>query len=99
MDFNGKTESFEAKVLYFDMEKEEGAISIFPIPAKDKLTISIPEVGVGELLIKNQMGVLIMKQNLISGINHVSISELESGNYYISLIMDSKIIHKKNILL
>ena len=62
----------------------ENQISIYPVPANDVLNIQV-EGAEGSLMgIYNAFGVKIKEVNVIGGLNHLSVTDLAAGTYFLT---------------
>ncbi|HNQ68800.1 MAG TPA: T9SS type A sorting domain-containing protein [Bacteroidales bacterium] len=67
-------------------QKSESKIDIYPNPAKDKISIIVPENTLGDILsVYSANGLLIYKNELTSKEHTIDISKLEAGIYFIKL--------------
>lgn len=59
----------------------DGSIKLYPNPARDIVTVSIPENK--EMMIYSLSGVQLMKAQLAAGIQDVNLEGLQSGSYVV----------------
>ena len=71
---------------------------IFPNPAQNRITISIPEHKLdGTLCITNMSGIIYYMQHNIKSDISIDIADYESGNYIISYILNGNVSSQKII--
>ena len=63
-------------------------ISIYPNPAKGKVTVELPENTVGTLALFDLNGKIIRRQSVNGNINTIDIAFLSSGTYILRLVQD-----------
>ena len=61
----------------------ESAISLYPNPATDKVTLTMAEQG--EVNVMDVTGRMVMKQSVSVGDNTLDVSSLPNGLYYVKL--------------
>ena len=61
----------------------ESAISLYPNPATDKVTLTISEQG--EVNVMDVTGRMVMKQSVSVGDNTLDVSSLPNGLYYLKM--------------
>ena len=83
---NAGTETFDAD-----------NINIFPNPAKDNVTVSLPEDNAG-IDIVNVLGQIVKTVNTTSANETISLEGMESGMYFFSIKLQDKTITKKVIV-
>lgn len=100
VDFNGKSEQFDPRAVYVDIEEKESSIfKIFPNPSQDRIILLVQDGVEGELLIKNVEGEVIQKNTIAAGRNDIDISHLTSGYYFFYIFRDSRMYIEKFIKL
>lgn len=82
------------------ISSSEIKISIYPNPAKDELSVLIPNCDdcIGKFIIFDINGKEIYSENLTQNLNSVSLSKLNSGIYIVKIITQKEIIIKKIIV-
>lgn len=90
---------FNNSVGINEWNKEELAIELFPNPAANNLFVRIQEPN-ARLRIFDNIGNLVLDENLASGQNSLDVSNLSSGSYFIQVVskdkMSTKILIKSN---
>jgi hypothetical protein len=81
-DINGN--SLYSSVLAFNQNAQSGAISIYPVPATDRLTVSFPEPGNYLVQLLNSIGQQVRGTLSSSGTSMTwSLSGLPAGVYFV----------------
>lgn len=62
-------------------KSDKNGITIFPNPANDVININLPEKGTGLFLLYNNIGQVVLKTQLTSTENKLSLSQLSTGLY------------------
>jgi hypothetical protein len=69
----------------------DGEIEIFPNPASDVLHFSLPEnIEEVRFEIYDNLGRLLITNELLGWENKVDVSHLKSGNYFVRIISDKE---------
>ncbi len=89
MDYDGKFEY--SKVISMEMAAGQGRFQLFPNPATDRVTLSLPSNGFAEttLTILDLLGRQLLKQKILpgpgSGQVDISLSEIPTGIYLLRM--------------
>ena len=87
----------ECDALYVDDASLEEAISIYPNPAKNSITIANNgNEHIDKITIYNALGAVVFKANSIQ--NSIDTSNFKTGIYLVQLISDKKSLTKKLII-
>ena len=69
-----------------EMAQKENRIIVYPNPASDKISVSIPEQFKGlKYTLCDQFGKEIFKGNLLETTNTIDLTNLASGIYFLSV--------------
>ena len=88
--------SEDCPVLGINDNESELAITIYPIPAKDRLFIAYENGFVDTIMVYSLQGILVAGT---SANNEINVSNLASGLYFINLSVEGKTITKKFVKL
>nr|NQU93442.1 choice-of-anchor D domain-containing protein [Bacteroidota bacterium] len=77
-------------------EQKEGEINVYPNPAIDQISISGRNLVRAEIY--NHLGALVMNGDLSTGIQQLSVEDLQSGIYYIRIYTNSSVEVKQVII-
>jgi photosystem II stability/assembly factor-like uncharacterized protein len=76
----------------------ETQLSVYPNPATNQITISIESMLVGTLQIFDQLGKLILAEDLLSNSHNVSLKYFSTGIYYVIVTSGDKTWKQKVLL-
>jgi len=92
---------FDSADCFLDVEEESSNIeySTYPNPANDFFYIQLKSNN-NDVSVKifNILGETVMTENLINGLNQLSINNLNSGVYFYSIIENGKVVETKKII-
>ena len=66
-----------------DAKREKKSLRLYPNPAQNKVTVYSPVAG--NLTIFNALGQKVQTRSVVSGQNHLDISRLPQGMYWIKM--------------
>jgi hypothetical protein len=79
--------------------REENAISIYPNPATNQLTVNSEQLTVKEIQLYNVIGECVFKATVTDNQSTINISQLSNGMYFVRLLdVDSNVLHSQTVI-
>ena len=73
--------------------------SVYPNPASDLLNINVSNVGSNDMIVVyNILGEEVKNETLSNGLNVLSVSDLNNGVYFYSIVRNNEIVETKKLV-
>ena len=90
---------FGGQDCFLDMPETPVTYSVYPNPAATQLNINVTTNGhVMMINVYNIMGEVVLRASLSDGLNQLSVSELNNGVYFYSVLKDGAVIETKKLI-